>query len=125
MITKIPGSNTEHYKWGNGCEGWHLLKTDSLNMIKERMPPGTSEQLHYHVYAQQVFYILSGKATFELDGELIDVNKDESLVIPKGVKHKVANEEKEDLIFLLISEPRAQNDRMNLLFKIKSGQHLR
>jgi quercetin dioxygenase-like cupin family protein len=79
MITST--QNAEHYLWGAACDGWHLLKSDSLSVIQERMPTGTGEQLHYHERAQQVFYILSGTATFEVDGELKTVNPGESIHI--------------------------------------------
>ena len=114
MTQPISEKNAEQYTWGNNCDGWHLLKSDTLNVIKERMPAGTAEQLHYHVHAQQVFYILSGEATFELDGKTISVAANESLHIPKGVKHRIKNESGNELVFLLISEPRVQNDRINL-----------
>ncbi len=66
MITST--DNAEHYTWGDQCDGWPLLRTDSLSVIQERMPPGTGEQFHYHERAQQLFYILSGTGTFEVDG---------------------------------------------------------
>jgi mannose-6-phosphate isomerase-like protein (cupin superfamily) len=114
MSKKISIENAEHYKWGSDCDGWHLLKTDSLNVISEKMPPGTSEKLHYHKNAQQLFYILSGPATIELEGEIIRLNAHECIHIPKGKKHCVKNNAEEELSFLLISEPRAQNDRIDL-----------
>lgn len=106
--------NAEHYNWGNQCDGWHLLKSDSLSVIQERMPPGTGEQLHYHHKAQQVFYILSGTATFEVGGELVEVTANQSLHIKPEVKHRILNKSDEDLNFLVISEPKAHGDRVNL-----------
>jgi hypothetical protein len=47
--------NTEHYIWGDNCDGWHLLKSDSLSIIQEKMPAQTSEGLHFHNTAQQFF----------------------------------------------------------------------
>jgi quercetin dioxygenase-like cupin family protein len=112
MITSI--ENAEHYTWGNQCDGWHLLRTDSLSVIQECMPPGTAEQLHYHQHAQQVFYILSGTATFEVEGELKIVNAGQSIHIPKGTKHLIQNNGETDLHFLVISEPKSHGDRINL-----------
>lgn len=106
--------NTEHYNWGTGCDGWHLLRTDSLSVIQERMPPGTAEQLHYHERAQQVFYILSGIATFELDSIVETINAGESLHIPANTKHRIRNNGTGDLHFLVISEPKSHGDRVNL-----------
>lgn len=33
----------EHYAWGQGRDGWHLLEDASLCVVEERMPP---EQAH-------------------------------------------------------------------------------
>lgn len=106
--------NAEHYTWGDGCIGWHLLKTDSLSVIQEKMPPGTSEQLHFHNHAQQLFYILSGVATFEIDGHAVVIKAKESIHIPKITKHCISNKSDLDLEFLVISEPKSHGDRQNL-----------
>jgi hypothetical protein len=50
--------NTEHYMWGEICDGWHLLKRDDLSVIQERVPAGVVEVMHYHQFARQFFYIL-------------------------------------------------------------------
>lgn len=110
----LSAQNTEHYRWGNNCDGWHLLHSDSLSVIQERMPPHTAEQLHYHEKAQQVFYILSGTATFLIDGEMHLVKANESLTIPKQIPHQIRNEQEEDLCFLVISAPKSHGDRINL-----------
>ena len=31
-------ANAEHYVWGDGCDGWHLLKHPDLSVIQERVP---------------------------------------------------------------------------------------
>jgi mannose-6-phosphate isomerase-like protein (cupin superfamily) len=110
----ISTDNAEHYNWGNQCDGWHLLRTDSLSVIQERMPPATSEQLHYHEHTQQVFYILSGMATFEVEGEIKTVHPNQSIHVPKSNKHRILNNGDTDLHFLVISEPKSHGDRVNL-----------
>jgi len=112
MITST--ENAEHYNWGSQCDGWHLLRSDSLSVIQERMPPGASEQLHYHEHAQQVFYILSGTATFEVEGEIKTVTANQSIHIPPNTKHCIFNHGASDLHFLVISEPKTHGDRVNL-----------
>lgn len=111
---KINTANTEHYNWGENCDGWHLLKSDSLSVIQERMPAGTQEMLHYHHKAQQVFYILSGKAIFESDGKTFEVASMEAFHVLPGVKHKLRNDGPEDLHFIVISEPKSHGDRVNV-----------
>lgn len=107
--------NTEHYKWGDNCDGWHLLKSNDLSVIEERMPPKTSELLHCHQKAKQFFYILNGEATFEINGEEVKVSSRESIIIePKSI-HKISNESNTDIEFLLVSQPMAQGDRIEII----------
>ncbi len=113
MIKSI--QNSEHYKWGQNCDGWHLLRSDNLSVIEELMPNGSSEALHYHRQAQQVFYVLSGKATFEINGEVKIVSENESIHIPNNTLHKVANKEMNDLSFLVISQPKSHGDRVDII----------
>jgi len=115
-ITKMIRSvnNAEHYNWGDNCDGWHLLKSDTLSVIQERMPPSTAEQEHYHEHAQQLFYILSGAATFEVGGVVKTVNEGQSIHIKPGTKHRIMNNGDVDLHFLVISEPKSHGDRVNL-----------
>ena len=105
--------NSEHYYWGSHCEGWHLVKSDNLSVIQEKMLPHTYEEKHYHEKAQQFFYILKGVATFEIDGEMISVNAGEGLSILPGVVHRIFNDTTNDLQFLVISQPTSRGDRHN------------
>ena len=107
--------NAEHYTWGKECDGWHLLKSDDLSIIEEVMPPGTEEQLHCHEKSQQVFYILSGTATFEINGHTETVFARESIHIPPRTLHKIANKGNEHLSFVLVSQPKAQGDRIEII----------
>ncbi len=113
MVTSI--QTAEHYTWGQQCDGWHLLKTDTLSVIQERMPPGTTESLHFHSNAQQLFYILSGVASFSLEGQTYSLYANESIHVLPGQVHQISNLGKEELHFLVISEPKAHGDRTNVL----------
>jgi mannose-6-phosphate isomerase-like protein (cupin superfamily) len=107
-------NNAEHYSWGNNCDGWHLLKSDTLSVIQERMPPGTGEQQHFHKHAQQLFYILSGTASFEIEGVVETVVANQSVHIAPKTKHRIMNNGDVDLHFLVISEPKSHGDRVNI-----------
>jgi len=111
---KITKETARHYVWGGDSDGWHFLESDSLSVIQERIPPGGAEQLHYHVKAQQLFFILEGCAGFETDGQEAVVKKGEGFRVAPGSRHKIWNAGPGDLHFLVISEPRAQEDRVNV-----------
>jgi hypothetical protein len=55
MRAVVSGENAEHYVWGDGCDGWHLVRGDSLSVIEERMPAGAREQRHFHERVRQFF----------------------------------------------------------------------
>ncbi len=104
----------KHYQWGEGCDGWNLVEEETLSVKKERMPAGTAENLHYHEKAQQFFFILSGTASFEIDGEKIEVNTQEGIHIKAGQKHRILNQTETELEFILSSQPSTTGDRINL-----------
>ncbi|MEO6231445.1 MAG: cupin domain-containing protein [Ferruginibacter sp.] len=114
MFEKITIDTVENYKWGDNCDGWHFLKTDELSVIREKMNPGTAEQMHLHQSAQQLFYILSGEASFEIAGELLGLKEGESVHIPAGTIHKIANKSNDALHFLVISQPPSHGARINV-----------
>ena len=105
--------NSEHYKWGNDSDGWHLLKSDSLSVIEENMPPCEEEERHYHNESQQFFYILSGIAQIEISGTVFEVNAGSGIHIPAKEPHQVMNKGTFNLRFLVISQPKSHGDRVN------------
>jgi mannose-6-phosphate isomerase-like protein (cupin superfamily) len=108
----VDRANVEHYLWGENCDGWHLLQRDDLSIITERVPPGESEQRHFHVQARQFFYILTGEAVIEVDGARQVLQAQQGIEIPPGVVHQFCNESSEDVTFLVISIPKSHGDRI-------------
>jgi len=111
-MVAVGTGNAEHYRWGQGCDGWHLLAGDDLSVIEERMPPGTAEQRHYHVRARQFFYVLEGEAVLELEGRLHRLHRGEGLHVPPGAAHQMRNEGGADARFLVVSVPKSHGDRV-------------
>lgn len=108
----IERRNAEHYVWGGRCEGWHLLKTEGLSVIEERIPPGGSESRHHHARAGQFFYVLAGVLSFEIDGREFDLTPRQGIEISPTVPHRVFNRSADDAEFLVISSPPSHGDRV-------------
>jgi len=104
----------EHYLWGEGCDGWHLVKRDDMSVIAERVPPGACETRHLHEKARQFFYILSGSAIIEMDSERIPLNEGQGIEVKPGTPHRFGNESTEDVHFLVISHPASHGDRIEI-----------
>lgn len=111
MTGPVDRSNAEHYVWGGTCDGWRLLSGQDLSVIHERVPPGAAEIRHYHKTARQLFFVLSGVLDIELDGAVHRVGSEQSLEIPPGVVHRVANTGEVDSWFLVVSSPTTKGDR--------------
>ena len=108
----VSTKTAEHYAWGNQCDGWHLVRSDALSVIQERMPPGTSEVRHCHAKARQFFYVLSGQLAIAVGAEIHRLGAEEGLEIAPRVAHRVFNDSAAETCFLVISSPPAQGDRV-------------
>ena len=109
---KMERQNASHYLWGDGCDGWHLLKAESLSVIEERMRAGTSEVKHHHQMARQFFYVLKGVLSFEINGLELDLTPRQGVEIPPAIPHRVFNRSNQDTEFLVISSPPSHGDRV-------------
>lgn len=112
MIKNV--NNAEHYRWGQGCDGWRLLDRADLSVIQERIPPGAGEVMHYHSRARQLFFVLSGNLDIQLDGQLVCLSQGDSLEVPPETHHLVQNTAHVDATFLVVSAPTSQGDRVNI-----------
>jgi mannose-6-phosphate isomerase-like protein (cupin superfamily) len=110
-MSTISKDNAAHYRWGEVCDGWHLLAGDDLSVIEERVPPGASEQRHYHTHARQFFYVLQGEATLELDGVIHRLGQGVGLHVPPGLPHQLRNDSDAEVRFMVVSAPKSHGDR--------------
>lgn len=108
-------ANAEHYVWGDGCDGWHLLQDPNLSVICERVPAGKGEVLHFHARAQQFFFIISGQATLDMEGRLVHLGPGEGVHVAAGNKHRFSNAGASVVEFLVISSPPTRGDRENVI----------
>ena len=107
----VSRDNAEHYTWGDACDGYFLLKRPDAHVIEERMPPGTSEQAHWHERSRQLFYVLEGELTMRFDTADVRVAQGSALEIEPGTTHQARNDSTADVRFLVISVPPSRWDR--------------
>jgi mannose-6-phosphate isomerase-like protein (cupin superfamily) len=85
--------------------------------------PGTSEVFHFHSKAQQFFFILSGQATMEINGERLLFKVGQGVAIPPGTRHQFRNLSGEPVRFLVNSQPPSHGDGI-IVKPINSGYHV-
>jgi mannose-6-phosphate isomerase-like protein (cupin superfamily) len=110
-LSVISRDNAEHYVWGTGCDGWHLVRNSDLSVIEERVPAGASEVRHYHQKAQQFFFVLSGQGVMEVSGHVLTLSTGQGMRIPPGTPHRFRNKSNKPVRFLVISQPPSHGDR--------------
>lgn len=113
MAIKSSLATAAHYKWGNNCDSWELLKNKNLSVKFEKMPAGTAEQNHLHTAVQQYFFMLKGCATFEIENETVQLEEKEGIHVNPGASHRISNPNNYEIEFLVISQPEVGTDRIN------------
>jgi mannose-6-phosphate isomerase-like protein (cupin superfamily) len=73
--------SAEHYVWGSGCDGRHLVNHPELSVIRELIPPDTAEVRHRHHAARPFFLVLSGLAVLEAGGKEYQLQSGDGLRI--------------------------------------------
>lgn len=108
----IRRESAEHYRWGEGCDGWHLVRVPALSVIAEEMPAGTSEVEHHHEIARQFFYVLEGETVMVVEGREFVVAAGDGIEIAPGQRHRILNRSDRPASFLVVSQPPSQGDRL-------------
>jgi len=111
-VKPVSTADAEHYTWGDNCDGWYLVRTVELNIIEEKMPPGTAETRHSHLRARQFFYVLKGELTMAMEHKEFTLRTGEGIEIAPGQIHQAINQSAEDAYFLVTSQPPSHGDRV-------------
>ncbi len=77
----------------------------SHSVAQVLLPPGKASRRHYHPVAEESYFILTGQARLELDGESAYLGAGDAVAIPSGVVHQIHNGGETDLIFLAVCVP--------------------
>ena len=79
-------------------------KTCTINCIKTPAGGGSPAGLHFHD-VDQIFYILSGTMSIEIEGKLYDCSPGSLIVFPAGVRHRNWNSSNEPTVHLAFNTP--------------------
>lgn len=106
--------NSQHFSWGEKCDGWFLAQNPNVVVIQETMLPHTSEKKHYHEKTWQFIYVLEGTLTMEIGDQTLTIQPFEGIEMPPPIPHNFHNRTDLNIIYLLIGVPNLSNDRINL-----------
>ena len=78
------------------------LKNLSVSMTI--LHPGKATSGHEHENADEVYIVVDGRGELDLDGNRMDIETGDIVLIKQGQFHRTFNNEKEDLVFLTVFE---------------------
>lgn len=85
-----------------GCKET-LNRSEGYQVKKLTVFPGHSLTLHKHEKRSEHWSVVSGTATIYLDGQEREYTRNQSIFVPMGVFHRIANETAKDLIVIEVS----------------------
>jgi mannose-6-phosphate isomerase-like protein (cupin superfamily) len=105
--------NREIKKPFTARDGAKIYELDSAKDRKRRgvgfaagfLEPNKKAVKHYHKVSDEIYYVVSGNGTIQLDKEEMDVKKGSLIYVPKGTLHGLNNPEDRDLKILCVSFP--------------------
>lgn len=62
------------------------------SLAEASLPAGACTQRHYHRASEELYFILKGRGTMEIDGEFRMVGPEDAILIPPGAWHQITAE---------------------------------
>jgi len=82
-----------------------LAHTPTHSLAEIRHPAGTASREHYHLTADEVYYVLDGHGEIRVDGETSAVGPGDVISIGPGRRHQVWPKGREYLLLLVTCSP--------------------
>ena len=88
---------SEERPWGR----FYVLHDEPNYKLKRiEVDPGGRLSYQYHHKRSEAWTIVEGLASITLDGEKIDMKAGQTIIIPKGAKHRIENKKKKKVVFI-------------------------
>ncbi|CAA9339729.1 MAG: Mannose-1-phosphate guanylyltransferase / Mannose-6-phosphate isomerase [uncultured Nocardioidaceae bacterium] len=89
------GLESEQRPWGS----WHVIDAEEGFKIKRiHVDAGCRLSYQQHEHRSEHWVVISGIATCTIDGRIVIAGPGESVDVPLGAKHRLANEGSEELV---------------------------
>lgn len=83
-------SRLEPFTTKDGSTIREYLHTPAQSLAEATLAPGGSTQRHYHAASEEIYLLLEGGGTLEIDGEARAVAAGDAILIPPGARHTIA-----------------------------------
>ena len=87
----------EERPWGR----FYVLHNEPNYKLKRiEVDPGERLSYQYHLKRSEAWTIVEGVGTITLNDETKDYSKGQTILIPKGIKHRIENKGQEKVVFI-------------------------
>lgn len=91
------GLGSEDRPWGS----WHVIDVENGFKIKRiHVKPGFRLSYQTHEHRSEHWVVVRGTATCLIDGETVIASTGESVDVPTGAKHRLANDGADELVIV-------------------------
>jgi quercetin dioxygenase-like cupin family protein len=66
-----------------------FIHSPAQSLAEATLAPGQSTMRHYHALSEEIYLLVDGAGTMELDGETRDVCEGDAILIPPGAWHEL------------------------------------
>lgn len=77
-----------------------VIEGDTWQVKRLEINPNESLSLQMHLHRSEHWVVVKGQAKIEINGEISFLNENESVYIPKGIKHRLSNQTENELILI-------------------------
>jgi mannose-6-phosphate isomerase-like protein (cupin superfamily) len=75
------------------------------SLAEASLPPGGATERHYHKASEEIYFILEGNGTMEINGKKKAVGPGDAILIPAGDWHQIVTQGEAALRFLCCCAP--------------------
>lgn len=98
FVTKDGSQIRELLAYRNSC-------LSAMSLAEATLPPGGATVPHYHVQAEEIYFILSGAGLMRLGTESRPVAAGDAIAIPRRMPHQLVNTGSLPLVLLCCCAP--------------------
>nr|WP_240777303.1 cupin domain-containing protein [Nonomuraea basaltis] len=72
-----------------------------------RLAPGEKVAEHYHPYSEEFVFLARGELRVDLDDEPVALGEEQSLLVPRNVRHRLTNVGRDEALVIFQLSPLA------------------
>jgi mannose-6-phosphate isomerase-like protein (cupin superfamily) len=82
-----------------------LHHTELQSLAEATLEPDEATTRHYHRLSEEIYFVLKGSGTMEVDGDVQRIRPGDAVLIPAGAWHTLENNGSSELRFLCACAP--------------------